>query len=313
MAAKVDLSGNLLWAVPLGGSGYDEGYGVEVAPDGSGYLFAGLTRSHDLDVVGNHDPANVGWQGCLGRQGGSEWQYDLAALLWGRPIMRAAYSITGTADGGFLVAGSAQSLDGDVSCMPANIPQDGGIAGWVFRINIPLTPCSGRKVVIAAVDYYDVELYAKEAPGGSILITGYSCLSDIPGYHHDVTNVVGDIYVGKLSPMAPAVVRVNPPLNICSGAPVTFTAGFTGPTSGLTYHWFKNGVDQNDNSPVYSSTSFVNGDHLYCQVYYPDGVCTAPLVVTSNKGVLSISETAAPAIAISGPPGGGLCGIADFF
>lgn len=294
MAAKLDPSGNLLWAIPLGGTGYDEGYGVAALP-GGGAIFAGLTRSNDGQVAGNHGTA--GWQDAwlveLDMNGGFVWQH-----CYGGSYNEAASCITPTQDGEYLVAGSAESLDGDVSCMPAHLATSGGMAGWVFKVDLH-GALQWDKVISG--DYFDYEQYVQEAPDKSILICGYTCLSDIPGYHHDVTGEVGDIYVGKLSPVTPSVSVASLPANICSETTITLTATYSGPNTGVSYHWFKNNIDQGVNSAAYSSAGFANGDDVYCEVYYTDGVCTAPQMVTSNHVVLSISTTFAPTIGITGP------------
>jgi gliding motility-associated-like protein len=300
LAAKLDLSGNLVWTKCLGGSGYDQGYGVAAAADGSGYLFAGLTRSDDGMVVGNHGSA--GWQDAwvikLDVNGNELWQH-----CYGGSYNEGAYSIAPTADGGFVLAGAAQSLDGDVTCMPASVPQVGEYAGWVFKISAT-GALLWEKVISGG--YYDTENDAEEAADGSIMICGYTCLSDFPGYHHDVENVVGDLYVGKLSPPLSLSITV-PPVNICSGAQVVLTAVLNGINSGITYHWIKNGVDQGINAATYSSTGFANGDVVQCQVAVTDGDCGAPTTLTSNAVTMSVSALVAPAISIASGAAGAVC------
>ena len=296
LAAKLDLAGNLVWSKALGGTYYDEGYGVETAADGSGYVFAGLARSHDGDVVGNHGAG--GWQDAwivkLDPGGNLLWQH-----CYGGSANESAWSITATADGGFVVAGSAQSLDGDVSCMPPAVAGIGQLAGWVFKINAAGT-LLWNKVISGG--YYDFSLYAKESPDGGILVCGYTALSNVPGYHKDVTNTVGDIYVGKLGPaVALSLSITTPPVNICNGATVTLTTNLTGTITGMIYHWIKNGVDQGVNAATYSSSSFANGDVVYCEVTAPGDACSPGQTATSNSVTLSVSPTAAPTISISSP------------
>jgi len=95
------------WQKSLGGSANDYGNSIQQTTDG-GYIVAGSTSSNDGDVSGNNGPGafwivkldgggNLIWQKCLGGSGGEQ-----------------AYSIQQTTDGGFIVAGSTQSNDGDV-------------------------------------------------------------------------------------------------------------------------------------------------------------------------------------------------------
>ena len=302
LAAKLDLSGNLVWAKCLGGTGYDQGYGVAAAADGSGYLFAGLTRSEDGMVVGNH--GTPGWQDAwvvkLDVGGNFLWQH-----CYGGSYNEAAFSIAPMADGGFVLAGSAQSLDGDVTCLPSYIPQTGEQAGWVFKISAT-GALIWEKVITGG--YYDEEHDAEEAADGSIMICGYTCLSDFPGYHHDATpgDGVGDLYVGKLAPPL-LLTLAQPPANICSGSSVTLTAVVNGVSSGITYHWIKDGVDQGVHSATYTATNFANGDAVYCQLVIADGNCGAPTTLTSNTVVLSVSPTLAPTVGILSSAAGAVC------
>lgn len=109
---KLDNFGNIQWQKTLGGSLDDWGYSVEQTTDG-GYIIAGNTTSNDGDVNGNHDitgnyydfwivklttTGNLQWQKCFG---GSWHEY--------------ANSIQQTTDGGYVIAGSTESNDGDVS------------------------------------------------------------------------------------------------------------------------------------------------------------------------------------------------------
>src|SRR5690606_27212004 len=50
---KIDASGNIQWQKVLGGSGYDDAWGVEQTNDG-GYIVAGTSNSNNNDVSGNH-------------------------------------------------------------------------------------------------------------------------------------------------------------------------------------------------------------------------------------------------------------------
>ena len=291
LAAKLDLAGNLVWSKCLGGTAPDVGWGVEVASDGSGYFFAGTTGSTDGDVSGKHNPAystEDAWVIKLDKSGNVLWQ-----RCYGGSNNEVAFSIAGTADGGYVLAGSSNSNDGDVTCMPAGITA--GLAGWVFKID-----GSGNLVweKVISGGYLDEEHDIRPTADGGFVISGYTCISSIPGYHHDATNTVGDYYVGKLSPQLSLSIAA-PPANVCSGTAVTLTTNFAGPSTGVTYHWFKNGVDQGVNATTYNSTGFTNGDIVYCEVLVSGAAsCGVDQTVTSNSVQLSVSPVAAPAIGI---------------
>ena len=118
---KLDGAGTLVWQKCLGGSGQEIAYSIQQTADG-GYIIAGETASNDGNVAGNHGAfdswvvkldsnSNLIWQRCLG---GS--QNDQAT------------SILQTADGGYILAGSTESNDGNVA------GNHGGADYWVVRL-----------------------------------------------------------------------------------------------------------------------------------------------------------------------------------
>lgn len=119
---KVDSVGNLQWQKTLGGSGWDRLKAIAQAADG-GYIVVGQTESVDGDVIGNHGGVD-GWAVKLDTSGN---------LLWQRPLGGSAIdkinSVVATADGGFVLVGSANSINGDVS---NNL---GGNDAWVVKLD----------------------------------------------------------------------------------------------------------------------------------------------------------------------------------
>jgi len=119
---KLSQARNLEWQKCWGGSSYDYIHDIQQTNDG-GYIAAGFTYSNDNDVIGNHglwdclvvklnQSGNLTWQKCLG---GSQ--------------VELAYSAQQTADGGYIVAGSASSNNGDVS------GNHSGQDYWVVKLN----------------------------------------------------------------------------------------------------------------------------------------------------------------------------------
>ncbi len=108
---KMNLSGYIEWQKVLGGSSRDDANFIQQTNDG-GYIVVGNTSSNDGDVSGNHNEyvwddywvvkldsfGNIEWQKCFG---GSDDDY--------------AHSVTQTTDGGYVVAGSSYSNDGDIT------------------------------------------------------------------------------------------------------------------------------------------------------------------------------------------------------
>ncbi len=106
---KLNGSGNIQWQKSLGGSDRDGAESIQQTTDG-GYIVAGYTESNDGDVLGNHYHGQEDyWIVKLDGSGTIQWQKS-----FGGSENEGAESIQQTADGGYIVAGSARSNDGDI-------------------------------------------------------------------------------------------------------------------------------------------------------------------------------------------------------
>lgn len=105
---KLDASGNLVWQKSLGGLSYDYGHDIIQTTDG-GFIAIGTCLSIDGDVTGNHGNYDF-WVVKLDGSGEIVWQKSL-----GGSSLDQGLSIAQTTDGGYVVAGSSRSDDGDVS------------------------------------------------------------------------------------------------------------------------------------------------------------------------------------------------------
>lgn len=119
---KLSGSGTIQWQKLIGGSNQDIARSVQLTADG-GYIVAGSTKSNNGDVSGNHGEADA-WVVKLSSTGGIEWQKAL-----GGSSEDIARSVQPTADGGYIVAGSTTSNDGDVR------GNHGGQDAWVVKLN----------------------------------------------------------------------------------------------------------------------------------------------------------------------------------
>ena len=119
---KLDNYGNILWEKSYGGSNDDEASCIQQTNDG-GYIIAGWTSSNDYNVTGYHggqdywivkinDTGKIIWEKCYGGSG-----QDIANY------------IQQTKDGGFIIAGFSNSIDGDVS------GNKGGTNYWIVKID----------------------------------------------------------------------------------------------------------------------------------------------------------------------------------
>lgn len=110
------------WQRCLGGSGDDHVHGMTPTVDG-GFVVLGTTYSGDGDITVNFGESDI-WVVKLDENGEIEWQrtYGGSSFEWG-------FSIVQTNDNGFVIAGSTQSNDNDVTI------NNGGGDIWVVKLD----------------------------------------------------------------------------------------------------------------------------------------------------------------------------------
>jgi hypothetical protein len=118
---KLTNTGSIDWQKSYGGSQYDAASSVQQTSDG-GYIVAGLSNSTDGDVIGNQGGRDF-WILKLTNTGTITWQASL-----GGSNNDYARSIQETVDGGFIVAGSSASIDGDITL------NHGNFDFWVVKL-----------------------------------------------------------------------------------------------------------------------------------------------------------------------------------
>jgi hypothetical protein len=105
---KLDAQGNKQWAKTYGGSQWEVANSITASPDG-GYAIAGYALSNDGDVKGIHGSHDI-WVIKVDANGNKLWD-----KCYGGKESEVGRSIKSTPDGGFVVAGSTNSVDGDIS------------------------------------------------------------------------------------------------------------------------------------------------------------------------------------------------------
>ncbi len=121
---KTDNAGIIQWQKSLGGTFDDRANSIQQTNDG-GYIVAGWSESNDGDVTGNH--AVDYWVVKLDNVGSIQWQKAL-----GGGSIDYAYSTKQTSDGGYIVAGLSESIDGDVT---GNHGGGGNDDYWVVKLD----------------------------------------------------------------------------------------------------------------------------------------------------------------------------------
>ncbi|QBA19972.1 T9SS type A sorting domain-containing protein [Chryseobacterium indologenes] len=120
---KLNPAGGIQWQKTLGGSNVDDAQSIRQTTDG-GYIIAGSSNSGDGDISGNHGNYDY-WIVKLDSNGNMQWQKSL-----GGSSVDMAQSIQQTSEGGYIVAGSSSSNDGDVS------GNHGEADYWIVKLDI---------------------------------------------------------------------------------------------------------------------------------------------------------------------------------
>jgi hypothetical protein len=166
---KLNATGTIQWQKTFGGSLEDVALSVQQTADG-GYIVAGYTKSTDGDVTVNHGGFDY-WIVKLNATGTIQWQKTL-----GGTGQDHATCIQQTADGGYIVAGSSNSYDGDVA---ENL---GSYDFWVVKLDATGT-IQWKKSLGGT--YSDEAQSIQQTADGGYIVAGNtdSADGDVSGYH----------------------------------------------------------------------------------------------------------------------------------
>lgn len=191
---KTNSTGDIEWQKSLGGAGDDVGYSIQQTSDG-GYIVAGYSDSANGDVTGNHSywdtndwtykPSRDAWVVKLNSTGSIQWQKSL-----GGSGEDSASSIQQTSDGGYILAGYSNSVDGHVT------GNHGSHDFWIAKMDangslIWQKSLGGSKT--------DKAYSIKQTPDGGYVAAGYSFSidGDVVGHHGNDTGT--DYWVVRLN------------------------------------------------------------------------------------------------------------------
>lgn len=166
---KLNSIGDVEWEKCYGGSSYEFARSIIQTTDG-GYAVAGYTYSNDGDVNGNHGNTDY-WVVKLNSNGIIEWD-----SCYGGAAYEKAYSIIEISGGGYMIVGSANYNDGDVSGNHGNDDY------WLIKLdsegNIDWQKCYGGS-------RYECATSIIRTTDGGYAVTGYtnSKDGDVSGYH----------------------------------------------------------------------------------------------------------------------------------
>ena len=180
---KLNASGEIQWQKTLGGTEDEYAFSIQQTSDG-GFAVVGFTLSNNGEVSGNHGATDF-WALKLNNSGNIQWQKTL-----GGSSTDNAHAIVQTNDGGYLIAGTTSSDDGDVTGHHI-----GSNDAWIVKLNnsgqIKSQKALGGGMVDGAFSI------GQTNDGGYILAgeTG-SNDGDVSGFHGGFT----DCWVVKLFP-----------------------------------------------------------------------------------------------------------------
>jgi hypothetical protein len=159
---KLTSSGEFEWQKSLGGSDWEEAQSILQTTD-EGYIIAGYSDSNDGDVSGNHGAGDY-WIVKLTSTGEIEWQKSL-----GGSSADEANSIQQTTDGGYIIAGSSKSNNGDVS------GNHGDYDYWIVKVT-PTGEIEWQKSLGGSS--WDKAQSIQQTIDGGYIIAGYSDSND---------------------------------------------------------------------------------------------------------------------------------------
>ncbi len=183
---KISASGSLVWQKSLGGTGDDFANAIQLTTDG-GYIIAGYTGSNNGNVTNNHGGFDA-WIIKLSASGSLVWQKSI-----GGSNDDFANSIIITPDGGYLMAGSTASNNGDVT------GNHGNKDAWIVKLS-----ASGgflwQKAMGGGSDDYANNI--QPTPDGGFIMAGFtgSIGGDVSSNHGN-----NDSWIVKLSSLGALV------------------------------------------------------------------------------------------------------------
>lgn len=181
---KLSVTGSILWQKALGGTSYDQGNAMCQTAD-SGFILTGYSSSTDGDVTGNHGGADI-WVVKLSSTGSIVWEKS-----FGGSGFDGGYSVQQTADGGYVIAGSNTSSDGNVT------GNHGGSDYWVVKLS-PTGALQWQKSLGGSNT--DQATFIRQTLDGGYIVTGNSRSTDgdVTGHHGLPTAINTDMWTVKL-------------------------------------------------------------------------------------------------------------------
>ncbi|SFA72388.1 Por secretion system C-terminal sorting domain-containing protein [Flavobacterium swingsii] len=173
---------NIEWQKSFGGNIHEEAFNIQQTTD-NGYIVLGYTNSTNGSVITGHPGGYDIWIAKLSSIGNIVWQRTLGGSQhdW-------AYNIQQTSDGGYILAGSTDSNNGDVT------GNNGNLDYWIVRLNSVGDIIWQKNYGGSDHDY--ARSIKQTLDGGFIVVGGTSSNNgDVSGNH----NALSDYWILKLN------------------------------------------------------------------------------------------------------------------
>ena len=308
--AKLDPSGNSIWARQLGGTGMESSFNIGLDKDNNVLVLGYLLATTDFDPGPNTFNATSagGYDAFLCRLDQSGNINGFKQI--GGPQDDVCYDFTTDALGDIIMTGSFESTVDFGICASSNVATSvGGTDVYVIKLKNksasaiiagpPPGACIGTPLTFTASTlnagtspFYQWQVNGSNAGTNASTFTT-SALNDgdivtvivtpaCPGFSAVVSNAV----TVSLKPATTSVVRISPfPSVMCDRNSVTFTAGIQNANNATIYQWEVNGVPAGANSKTFILATPAEGDVVKC-VVTNSGACLSSATTVSNTIVI---------------------------
>ena len=155
---KLDANGTVLWGKYFGGTQNDRVFDVVEANDG-GFVMIGYSESSDFDVTDNHGSYDY-WVVKVDSNGNLVWKKS-----YGGSELDQAYGIAKNINNTYLIAGTSNSLDGDISS------NKGANDVWIISVDDKGTLLWEKSYGGSS---FDTSNSIKSLSNGNFLVTGHT-------------------------------------------------------------------------------------------------------------------------------------------
>jgi hypothetical protein len=166
----------------FGGNSTDNAFSIQQTRDG-GFIAAGHTQSNSGQVHGNHGDFDF-WVIKINKTGTLEWQKCLGGI-----IDETAFSVQQTTDGGYIVAGEANSNGGQVT-------GNHGLSDfWIVKLD-STGNLIWEKSLGGSKDDFSTSI--KQTKDGGYIVAGGTNSNDGDIAHHQGSTLTADYWLVKL-------------------------------------------------------------------------------------------------------------------